>query len=59
MLASPGSRSANSATRGCRSVSVTIAFARDNRSACSRKSPLLAAFTAAATAPMRPAPNQK
>ena len=54
MLLSPGSRSASSATRDCRSVSVTTTFARDNRSACSRKSPLLAAFTAAATAPMRP-----
>ncbi len=31
----------------------------DSRSACKRKSPLLAAFTAAVTAPMRAAPSQK
>ena len=34
-------------------------LARDSRSACTRKSSLLATFTAAVTAPIRAAPNQK
>ena len=34
-------------------------LARDSRSACTRNSSLLATFTAAVTAPIRAAPNQK
>ena len=48
-----------SSTRDVRSASVTITLARARRSACSKNSPLCAVFTAAVTAPTRPAPNQK
>ncbi len=46
-------------TRCARSLSVTTNSARDSRNACVRNSPLLAAFTAAVTAPMRAAASQK
>ena len=52
-------RSATSARRAFRWASVTTTAVWDSRSACKRKSPLLAAFTAAGTAPMRAAPSQK
>src|SRR5690242_21293833 len=50
---------ATSASRPCRSASVTATAARGSRSVWDRNSPLLAALTAAGTAPMRAAPSQK